>query len=141
MADIGGRLDATKLSTRPLFKAELLIKVLLVALISAGVTYGAGTLARTSPPVQRGVGDIHDTAETAIMIGGILMERNRHVVVGGLMGCVVGGALGAGAAALTGVFTAGLGFAAIPAASAAGCAALGFAGGAVGWPLDDYLDL
>lgn len=85
------------------------------------------------------LGVAEDSAEHAIYIGGILLERNRHVVAGAVLGCVAGAGIGAGAAAVVGVFTAGVGFAAIPAAAAAGCGLAGFGGGAMGWPLDNYL--
>jgi len=77
-------------------------------------------------------------AEHTIIIGGIILERNRHLAVGSAIGCSIGASLGAGAGAALGLVTAGIGFAAVPAASAVGCGALGVAGAAFGSTLDAY---
>jgi hypothetical protein len=77
-------------------------------------------------------------AEHAIIIGGIVLERNRHLAAGSAIGCTLGAGFGAAAATGIGFVTGGAGFAAIPAASALGCGVFGVAGAAVGSPLDDY---
>jgi hypothetical protein len=112
----------------------LLVAVLLVPPLHWLERAGGGAALTT-----QAAWEIHDESEHAIYIGGILVERNRHTIVGGTLGCVAGAALGAGGAALVGVVTAGAGFAAIPAASAAGCGVLGIGGAAIGYPLDDYI--
>ena len=126
---------------RRFLKRDLALALLLAVALAASADWlmhrhaaspGTGFAAQT-------LGVAQDGAEHAIYIGGILLERNRHVVVGAVLGCVAGAGIGAGAAAVVGVFTAGAGFAAIPAAAAAGCGLAGFGGGALGWPLDDYL--
>lgn len=112
----------------------LLVAVLLVPPLHWLERAGGGAALTT-----QAAWEIHDESEHAIYIGGILVERNRHTIVGGTLGCVAGAALGASGAALIGVVTAGAGFAAIPAASAAGCGVLGIGGAAIGYPLDDYI--
>lgn len=86
----------------------------------------------------RAVGGIEDRAEHAIIIGGIVLERNRHRAAGSVIGCTLGAGFSAAVAAGIGVVTGGAGFAAIPAASALGCGVFGVVGAAVGSPLDDY---
>jgi hypothetical protein len=125
-------------------RLDLLAKASLIVLLLMTAGYWAAHFMRANadPGIAgRTIGEFHDGAEHAIMLGGIVLERNRHMVVGTALGCATGAALGVGAAAVTGVFTAGAGFAVMPAAGAAGCALLGMVGGALGWPLDDYIDL
>lgn len=127
----------------PLVAAGFVGRALLVAVLLIPPLHWlgrAGTLPGAAFTSQA-AGEIHDQSEHAIYLGGIVLERNRHIVVGSASGCVAGAALGASGAALIGVFTAGAGFAAIPAASAAGCGVLGLSGAAIGYPLDDYIDL
>jgi hypothetical protein len=128
----------------PLIAAGFVGRALLVAVLLIPPLHWLARAGSTLPGAaftSQAAGEIHDRSEHAIYLGGIVLERNRHVVVGGALGCVAGAAIGAGGAALIGVFTAGAGFAAIPAASAAGCGALGLSGAAIGYPLDDYIDL
>ncbi len=112
----------------------LLVAVLLVPPLHWLARAGGGAALTT-----QAAWEIHDESEHAIYIGGILVERNRHTIVGGALGCIAGAALGAGGAALVGIVTGGAGFAAIPAASAAGCGVFGLGGAAIGYPLDDYI--
>lgn len=78
--------------------------------------------------------------EPAVFIGGLAVSRHRHVIAGAAMGCAVGAAAGGGAAAVAGLLTGGLGWAAIPAAAGGGCL-LGAGGGiAVGYPLDSWAE-
>jgi hypothetical protein len=81
---------------------------------------------------------LEDRAEHVIIIGGIVLERNRHLAAGSVIGCTVGAGFGAGAAGVLAFATGGAALAAIPAASALGCAVFGAAGGMFGAPLDDY---
>ena len=86
----------------------------------------------------RAIGGVETNAEHAIIIGGILLERNRHLAVGGAMGCTLGAGFGAAAGAGLGLLTGGIGFVSVPAATAVGCGLFGAAGAALGSPLDDY---
>ncbi len=76
--------------------------------------------------------------EPAVFLGGLVVSRSRHMIAGSVMGCAAGAGLGAGTAALAGIVTGGLGWAALPPAAAAGCV-IGAAGGfAIGYPLDTW---
>jgi len=128
----------------PLIAVGFAGRVLLVAVLLLPPLYwlerAAGSLPSAGFTTQA-AWQIHDESEHAIYIGGILVERNRHTIVGGALGCVAGAAIGASGAAVVGLFTAGAGFAAIPVASAVGCGLVGLGGAAIGYPLDDYIDL
>ena len=82
--------------------------------------------------------EIRVRVEPAIFIGGVIVSRSRHVIAGTAMGCVAGGAIGAGGAAVIGLTTGGIGFAAVPFAGAIGCVAGGVTGGAFGYPMDAW---
>lgn len=82
--------------------------------------------------------EIRVRVEPAIFIGGVIVSRSRHVIAGAAMGCVAGGTIGAGGAAIVGLTTGGIGFAAVPFAGAIGCVAGGVTGGAFGYPLDAW---
>lgn len=81
---------------------------------------------------------VRETVEPAIFIGGLYVSRSRHVIAGAGLGCTAGAILGAGSAATLGFFTAGAGFAAVPAAAAVGCLSGGAIGVALGYPLDSW---
>ncbi|HEY3919559.1 MAG TPA: hypothetical protein VGL83_17355 [Stellaceae bacterium] len=125
---------------RRLLKRDLALTLLLAVLLAASAGWLTHRSASATATAWHAVGIAQDDAEHAIYIGGIVLERNRHVVAGAVLGCVAGAALGAGAAAIIGLVTAGAGFAAIPAAATAGCALTGAGGGALGRPLDDFLN-
>ena len=76
--------------------------------------------------------------EPAIFIGGVIVSRSRHVIAGAAMGCVAGGTLGAGGAAVLGLVSGGVGFATVPFAGMVGCVAGGIGGAAFGYPLDTW---
>jgi len=97
-----------------------------------GALHGAGRVAETSLQAAR------DAVEPTIFIGGVYVSRNRHVIAGAGLGCAIGGALGAGSAAALGFFTAGAGFAGVPAAAAIGCLSGSAIGAAFGYPLDTW---
>ena len=82
--------------------------------------------------------EVRVRVEPAIFIGGVIVSRSRHVIAGAAMGCVAGGTIGAGGAAIVGLTTGGIGFAAVPFAGAIGCVAGGVTGGAFGYPLDAW---
>ena len=69
-----------------------------------------------------------------------MLERNRHVVAGGALGCTVGAVVGATVGVTAAVFTGGAGLALIPTAGAVGCGMAGIGGIAIGYPFDDYVD-
>jgi hypothetical protein len=77
-------------------------------------------------------------AEHAIILGGILIERNRHLAAGSVIGCTIGAGFGAGLTTAAALVTGGVAFAALPTASVLGCAVFGAAGAVLGGPLDDY---
>jgi hypothetical protein len=128
---------------RPGLRLDFVAKALLIALCCAVTGNWVAHRIHKQPGItvaERGFGKIHDGAEHAIFLGGIVLERNRHAIAGGTLGCATGAALGAGAATAAGFFTAGAGFAAIPSASIAGCALAGLGGVVMGYPLDDYVN-
>ena len=88
----------------------------------------------------RVIGRAQDGAEHAVVLAGILLERNRHTFAGGTMGCTVGAVVGASVGVVTAVFTGGAGLALIPTGGAVGCGMGGMGGIAIGYPLDDYVD-
>jgi len=77
-------------------------------------------------------------AEHAVILGGIVIERNRHLAAGSVLGCTIGAGVGVGVTAAAALVTGGAAFAALPTASILGCAVFGSAGAVVGAPLDDY---
>jgi hypothetical protein len=94
--------------------------------------HGAGQAAENSLQAAR------EAVEPTIFIGGVYVSRSRHVIAGAGLGCTVGAVLGAGSAAALGFFTAGAGFAGVPAAAAIGCLSGGAIGAALGYPLDTW---
>ena len=50
---------------------------------------------------------LRETAERAIVIGGVLLYRHRHAVAGAAVGCVVGSMVAATTAASAGLVTGG----------------------------------
>lgn len=98
----------------------------------------AGANVPASGTISHALARAEDRAQHTIMIGGILLERHRHLAVGGTMGCGIGAGLGAGAGVALGLVTGGVGLAAVPVASAIGCSLAGFAGASLGAPLDNY---
>ena len=79
-----------------------------------------------------------DRIEPIIVRGGITVERSRHTIVGGVIGCAAGVAAGATVIAGLGFLTGGAAFAGVSLASAIGCSVGGFGGAAIGYPLDAY---
>jgi hypothetical protein len=81
------------------------------------------------------------TTERAIVIGGVLLYRHRHMVAGAALGCVAGSVAGATTAAGAGLATAGASVTAIAPAAALGCGLGALTGAAIGRPLDDVYAL
>jgi hypothetical protein len=79
----------------------------------------------------------HDV-EPAVVLGGIVVSRNRHTIAGAALGCGSGAALGAAGAAVLGLASGGIGFAAVPPAAGLGCLVGGALGVAEGYPLDNW---
>ncbi len=80
--------------------------------------------------------DFAAQAHDAIVVGGIIVSMNRNTISGGVVGCTLGAATGAGSTLALAVPTAGASLAAAPHAGMVGCA-LGAAGGAaLGYSLD-----
>lgn len=88
--------------------------------------------------VDAAAGRIQDRIEPVIVLGGIVVERSRHIIAGAVMGCAVGAGVGATAAVGLGLFTGGITLAGVPAASAVGCGIGGLGGASFGYPLDRY---
>lgn len=88
--------------------------------------------------VEFAVGKMQDRIEPMIFLGGIVVERSRHMIAGGAMGCVVGAGIGATAAAGLGLLTGGVALAGVPVAATVGCGIGGLGGAAFGYPLDSY---
>jgi hypothetical protein len=124
-------------------KINLLIAAALAAiLLGAPIGRFADLILSGRMPhaAARSVGRAQDGAEHGVTLGGIVLERNRHAVAGGVMGCVVGAVVGAGVGVVASVFTAGSGLALIPTAGAVGCGMAGMGGIVIGYPLDDYVN-
>jgi len=83
-------------------------------------------------------GKVQDRIEPFIFLGGIVVERSRHVIAGSVLGCVVGAGIGATATAGLGFLTGGIALAGVPPASMVGCGIGGLGGAAFGYPLDSY---
>ncbi|HWI25342.1 MAG TPA: hypothetical protein VN668_00105 [Stellaceae bacterium] len=115
--------------------AVLLALAILALIGERAMVRGAADAARAVPIAMS---RLRADAEPAVVTGGILVSRNRHIIAGAGMGCGLGAAVGAGSAALLGLVTGGLGFAAAAPAAAFGCAVGGAAGIAVGYPLDSW---
>jgi hypothetical protein len=99
--------------------------------IRRGVHHAAGAGATLADTIRLKV-------EPTIFQGGLVVSRSRHVIAGSVMGCAAGAGLGAGTAAIAGVVTGGLGWAALPPAAAIGCIIGGAGGFAIGYPLDTW---
>lgn len=79
-----------------------------------------------------------DQIEPIIVRGGVTVERSRHALVGGTMGCAVGAAAGAIVTTGLGFLTGGVAWAGVSVAGAIGCGIGGLGGAAIGRPLDAY---
>jgi hypothetical protein len=88
--------------------------------------------------VERVVGKIQDRIEPAIMLGGILLERTRHMIAGGTLGCAAGAGVAVTVAGGAALLTGGAAGLAIPTAAAIGCGLGAPIGAAFGYPLDGY---
>jgi hypothetical protein len=78
--------------------------------------------------------------EKAIVIGGVLLYRHRHMVAGAALGCVIGSMAGATTAAGAGLATVGAALAGVAPAAALGCGLGALSGAAIGQPLDNVYD-
>lgn len=78
------------------------------------------------------------SAEAVIFRGGILIERSRHTIAGGTIGCSLGAGIGAATMLGLGLLTGGATVLGTPAATAIGCGVGGAAGISLGAPLDQY---
>ena len=85
------------------------------------------------------IAHIQHRAEHAIMIGGILIERHRHVAAGVAEGCALGAVAGGIGGAVIGLATGGTALALLPTFVSIGCGLGAAAGATVAYPLDDYL--
>jgi hypothetical protein len=88
--------------------------------------------------MERAAGKVQDRVEPAIMLGGILIERTRHMIAGATLGCAVGAGIGATVAAGAAVLTGGVASVAIPTAATVGCGLGAPIGASFGYPLDSY---
>jgi hypothetical protein len=78
-------------------------------------------------------------AEHAIMVGGVVIYRNRHMIAGAVLGCAAGSALATAPTLVLALPTAGGSLAAAPATAAIGCGVGGTSGAVLGYQLD-HLD-
>jgi hypothetical protein len=92
----------------------------------------------TAVAVERVVGKIQDRVEPAIMLGGVLLERTRHMIAGGALGCAAGAGIGVTVAGGAALLTGGAAALAIPTAATVGCGLGAPIGAAFGYPLDGY---
>ena len=79
-------------------------------------------------------------AEKAIVLGGVLVYRNRHTIAGAGLGCAAGAMLGMTSVAAAGAVTGGAALAGTPQAVALGCGAGAAAGAALGYPMDHLFE-
>jgi hypothetical protein len=75
-------------------------------------------------------------AEHAIVIGGVVVYRNRHAIAGAVLGCAVGSAAAATPTLALALPTAGGSLAAAPTAAAVGCGIGGVGGAVLGHAID-----
>jgi len=88
--------------------------------------------------VERVVHKVQYRVEPAIMVGGIVLERTRHMVAGATLGCATGAGIGVTVAGGAALLTGGAAGLTIPTAVSIGCALGTTIGGAFGYPLDRY---
>jgi hypothetical protein len=88
--------------------------------------------------VERLVHKFQYRVEPAIMVGGIVLERTRHMVAGATLGCATGAGIGVTLAGGAALITGGAAGLTIPTAVSIGCALGTTIGGAFGYPLDRY---
>jgi hypothetical protein len=75
-------------------------------------------------------------AEHAIVIGGVIVYRNRHAIAGALLGCVAGSAAATTPTLALALPTVGGSLAAAPTAAAVGCGVGGVGGAVLGHAID-----
>ena len=128
---------------KPTARRSFLVVAVFVALLAgmAGrvadlVLFHNGSVAAAT--IERAIGKVQDRVEPAIMIGGILLERTRHMIAGGTLGCAVGAGLSATVAGGAALLTGGVAGVAIPTAATIGCGLGAPIGAAFGYPLDGY---
>ena len=86
----------------------------------------------------RGTGQtLRETTAKAIVSGGVLRYRHRHMVAAAALGCVAGSLAGATTAAGAALATAGASVSAMAPAAALGCGLGALTGAAIGRPLDN----
>ena len=88
--------------------------------------------------VERGIGEVQDRVEPAILVGGVVLERTRHMIAGGTLGCAAGAGVGLVVAGGAAILTGGAAAVAMPTAAAIGCGLGAPIGAAFGYPLDRY---
>lgn len=88
--------------------------------------------------VERMVGKVQDRVEPAIMVGGVLLERTRHMIAGGTLGCVAGAGVAVTVAGAAALLTGGAAAVTLPTAASIGCGLGAPIGAAFGYPLDGY---
>ena len=111
--------------------------ILAICLVAAAPLQSRAAEAQPDSPYRRGVAvldrwivEATDTAERAILLGGVVLYRNRHTAAGAVLGCLAGSTVGAGSALGLGLATGGIALPATGPGASLGCA-LGAAGGAV----------
>lgn len=124
-------------------------RVLVIALIlaTAGGLRASSAAAATGDQPSRAAmlalqwtNRLVDQAEGAIVLGGIMLERNRYAVSGGMLGCTAGAVTGIGSVLALGAATGGAALAGTSEAAVLGCAFGAAAGAALGVPLDHRID-
>jgi hypothetical protein len=100
----------------------------------------ADTAADSWRSLQQSGAVLESWAEKAIVLGGILVYRNRHTIAGAGLGCAAGAMLGMTSVAAAGAVTGGAALAGTPQAVALGCGAGAAAGAALGYPMDHLFE-
>ena len=88
--------------------------------------------------VERGIGEVQDRVEPTILVGGVVIERTRHMIAGGVLGCAVGAGAALTVAGGAAILTGGAAAIAMPTAASIGCGLGAPIGAAFGYPLDRY---
>ena len=83
---------------------------------------------------------LQDTAEQAIVVGGVLLYRHRHAVAGAALGCVAGSMVATTTTLGAGLATGGAALTTTAPAAALGCGLGALGGAAIGQRLDNVYD-
>jgi hypothetical protein len=120
---------------------RVMMMAALVAVAGHAASAGAATAEEPSSSfwetVRAATVEASIAAEHAIVVGGVLVYRNRHAIAGAVLGCAAGSALATTPTVVLALPTAGTSLGAAPAAAAAGCGVGGISGAMLGYRIDN----